>query len=197
MILCEKEVFPRNTCFPTTGTGGPCGYLPQKTPPVRPSRPRGARRARGSSRYKAAGSPPVPPPYILRKKMTAISAARSAASTTTIATFAIGHPIGLKGPRPRFRSTLPLRPKGTDRLVDVRHFSTRTRGLARPFDHARKGLISFGRAGAHFVGFHSRASRCASAICSGVIFKTNLSRALFASSRPCAAAKLNHMWART
>jgi TPR repeat protein len=46
-------------------------------------------------------------------------------------------------------------------------------------------------------GFHSRANRCASAIWSAVIYGVNLSRALLAASKPCAAAKLNHIWPRT
>ena len=49
----------------------------------------------------------------------------------------------------------------------------------------------------YFVGFHSRANRCASAIWAGVIKDANAPRAFFASSSPCVAAKLNHMWPRT
>jgi hypothetical protein len=47
------------------------------------------------------------------------------------------------------------------------------------------------------VGFHSRASVCASAICAGVILVTTLSRFLSAPLSPLAAAKLNHMCALT
>src|ERR1700722_9193833 len=46
------------------------------------------------------------------------------------------------------------------------------------------------------VGFQSRASRCASAISSGVIWEAARSRSLTASGS-CAAAKLSHMYART
>ena len=49
----------------------------------------------------------------------------------------------------------------------------------------------------YFVGFHSRASRCASAICAGVILAATLSRFFAATPAPCAAAKLYHIWART
>jgi hypothetical protein len=40
----------------------------------------------------------------------------------------------------------------------------------------------------YFVGFHWLAIRCAPAICVGVIYGVNLSRALLAASKPCAAA---------
>ena len=53
-----------------------------------------------------------------------------------------------------------------------------------------------------FFGFHSRANRCASAICAGVINAAALSRFLTAPSRTLPGgkremARLNHMWAWT
>jgi len=45
-------------------------------------------------------------------------------------------------------------------------------------------------------GVHSRASRCASAICADVIFPATASRFFVASALPRAAARLNHMCAR-
>ena len=47
------------------------------------------------------------------------------------------------------------------------------------------------------VGFHSRASFCASAICAGVMSRAIRSRKVAAPSLPCAADKLNHMYALT
>jgi len=46
------------------------------------------------------------------------------------------------------------------------------------------------------LGFHSRASFCASTICAGVILAATLSRFLAAFALPLAAARLNHTWAR-
>jgi hypothetical protein len=48
-----------------------------------------------------------------------------------------------------------------------------------------------------FVGFHSRASFCASAICAGVMRRAIRSRKVAAPSLPCAADKVNHTYART
>ena len=64
---------------------------------------------------------------------------------------------------------------------------------------ARRSAMMFKRTyrGACLIGFHSRASFCASAICAGVMFPAALSRSFTASWLPCAADKLNHMWALT
>ena len=48
-----------------------------------------------------------------------------------------------------------------------------------------------------YLGFHSRASFCASAICAGVILAAIWSRLLMASASPLAAARLHHMCACT
>ncbi len=55
---------------------------------------------------------------------------------------------------------------------------------------------------AYFFGFHSRASRCASAIWAGVIYAAKISRFLTALSRVVPggkreAARLDHIWACT
>jgi len=47
------------------------------------------------------------------------------------------------------------------------------------------------------IGFHSRASFCASAICSGVMCCATKSRFFAATLSPCTADKLSHMYART
>ena len=49
----------------------------------------------------------------------------------------------------------------------------------------------------HFLGFHSRARRCASSICADDILGASRSRASAACLTPCAAARLNHMCACT
>src|SRR2546426_1326170 len=49
----------------------------------------------------------------------------------------------------------------------------------------------------HFLGFHSRARRCASSICADDIWGASRSRASEACLTPCAAARLNHMCACT
>ena len=49
----------------------------------------------------------------------------------------------------------------------------------------------------HFLGFHSRARRCASSICADDIWGASRSRASAACLTPCAAARLNHMCACT
>ena len=57
--------------------------------------------------------------------------------------------------------------------------------------------VAFGSVVTHFVGFHSRANRCASAILAGVIFLARLSLKLAASTVPFAPAKLYHICACT
>jgi hypothetical protein len=49
----------------------------------------------------------------------------------------------------------------------------------------------------YFLGFHSLASLCASAICAGLICAATVSRSLAASVSPLTAAKLYHMYALT
>ena len=58
-------------------------------------------------------------------------------------------------------------------------------------------LRPFKREGDCIFGFHSRASLCASAVCAGVMRRAIRSRKAAAPSLPCAADKLNHMYART
>jgi hypothetical protein len=47
------------------------------------------------------------------------------------------------------------------------------------------------------LGFRPRASFCAWVICARVIFLSNSALAAAAPSKPCAADRLNHMWAWT
>jgi hypothetical protein len=54
-----------------------------------------------------------------------------------------------------------------------------------------------GYRGGCVVGLHLRANFCASAICSGVILSAVSFRNISAKELPCAAARLNHMYALT
>jgi len=60
--------------------------------------------------------------------------------------------------------------------------------VAPPCDSQRRRTF-------YFVGFHSAASACAFVSSAAVILDVNSSRAFFASPKPWAAAKVNHMWA--
>src|SRR5674476_627936 len=68
--------------------------------------------------------------------------------------------------------------------------------LGRGCNHHRVFDASSYRDGG-VVGFHSRVSFCASAICAGVIHSSEMmSRLIAASCTPRAADKLSHMYAR-
>jgi hypothetical protein len=70
--------------------------------------------------------------------------------------------------------------------------------MPRPFARARTQAI--GRASYRdgcVVGFHSRASFCASAICAGVISFEKISRLFAAAASPFAAAIFDHIYPRT
>jgi hypothetical protein len=61
----------------------------------------------------------------------------------------------------------------------------------------KHGFSVLSQRGCCLVGFHSRASFCASAIWAGVMRRAMRSRKVAAPSLPCAADKLNHMYALT